>query len=181
MSNYCAYHRHDLHKTSHCKELKKMIQDLFDNGIIQKSKLSTTKDSTLKKDQHHETKSSNGLNVTLISSHKKPPSKVSYLSNTYSPKKELVTPLVDYVYPQRLPLKENQANRYWNTSLFSTFTDHTSSCPTMPMKSTPTNFPSELQEPIMQTLEIDLNTNLDTPSSFSWSLILSLGMMEGIS
>ena len=35
----------------------------------------------------------------------------------------------------------------------------------MPMKSSPSNFPSKLQEPIMQTPEIDLNTDSDTPSS----------------
>ena len=34
MSNYCVYHRHNLHKTSHCKELKNTIQDLIDDGII---------------------------------------------------------------------------------------------------------------------------------------------------
>ena len=81
LSDYCSYHRHNLHKTSHCKELKNKIQDLFDNGIIQKSKLSSTRDSTLKKDQHHETKSSNGLNVTLTSSNMPSPSKASKASN----------------------------------------------------------------------------------------------------
>ena len=112
MSNYCAYHRHHLHKTSHCKEMKNKIQDLFDTSIIWKSKLSSTKYSTLKKDQHHETKSSNGLNVTLITCNIQPPSKVSNLSNTYLLNKELSTPIVDYLYPQGLPLKESQANKY---------------------------------------------------------------------
>ena len=105
MNNYCAYHRHNLHKTSHCKELKKKIQDLFDNGLIEKSKLSSTKDSTLKKDQPHETMSSNGLNVTLTSSNMLSASKVSKLSNIPPPKKAPNSFSIDYVYPQGLPLK----------------------------------------------------------------------------
>ena len=35
----------------------------------------------------------------------------------------------------------------------------------MPMKSTPSNFPSELQEPIMWSPEIDWNIDSDTPST----------------
>ena len=110
MSNYCAYHRHNLHKTSHCMELKNKIQDLFDNGIIQKSKLSSTRDSNLKKDQHHETKSSNGLNVTLISPKMSSPSKVSKLSNIPQPNKDPNSFAIDYVYLHGFPLKETQAN-----------------------------------------------------------------------
>ena len=34
LSDYCAYHRHNLHTTSHCRELKNKIQDLVDAGII---------------------------------------------------------------------------------------------------------------------------------------------------
>ena len=34
LSYYCAYHRHNLHTTSHCRELKNKIQDLVDAGII---------------------------------------------------------------------------------------------------------------------------------------------------
>ena len=64
MSNYCVYHRHNLHKTSHCKELKNQIQDLIDDGIILISTLSSTRDSTLKKDQNHETMSSNATSTS---------------------------------------------------------------------------------------------------------------------
>ncbi|MFA1657810.1 hypothetical protein ACDX31_27165, partial [Klebsiella quasipneumoniae] len=53
------------------------------------------RDYTLKKDTYHETKSSNGLNVTLISSNMTSPSKVSKLSSIPPPNKELATPLVD--------------------------------------------------------------------------------------
>ena len=108
LSNFCAYHRHNLHKTSHCKELKNKIQNLFDNVIIQKSKLSFTKDSTLKKDQHHETMSSNGLNVTLTSSNMHSASKVSKISNIPPPNKELVAPPIDYTY-SRTAFKGNSS------------------------------------------------------------------------
>ena len=106
MSNYCAYHRHNLHETSHCKKLKNKIQDLFDNGIIQKYKLSSTRDSTLKKDQHHETMSSNGSNATSTSSNMPSPSKVSNLSNITPSNKALNSFTIDYVYLQGLPIKE---------------------------------------------------------------------------
>ena len=151
MNNYSAYHRHNLHKNSQCKELKKKIQDLFDNDIIQKSKLSSTKDSTLKKDKHHETKSSNGLNVTLTSSNMYSASKVSNLSNTYSPNKELATPPVDYVYPQRLPLKETQANLDLAENLSHTTQTKDPKPPyaATPIIPTPTIPPLSLQDPIM--------------------------------
>ena len=69
-NNYCAYHRHNMHKTSHCKELKNKIQDLFNDDIIQKPKSSTIKDTTLKLDQHHEPMSTNGSNVIYTSPNK---------------------------------------------------------------------------------------------------------------
>ena len=117
MSNYCAYHRHNLHETSHCRELKNKIQDLFDNGIIQKSKLSSTRDSTLKKDQHYETKSSNGSNATSSSSNMPSPSKASKLSSILPPNKVPNSSAIYDVYLQGLPLKETQDNLHLATNL----------------------------------------------------------------
>ena len=98
LSNYCAYHRHNLHKTSHCMELKNKIQDLFNNGIIQKSKLSSTRDSTLKKDQHYETNSSNGSNATSTSANMPSPTKEYNLSSMPPPNKAPNSSAIDYVY-----------------------------------------------------------------------------------
>ena len=105
LSDYCAYHRHNLHTTSHCRELKNKIQDLVDDGIIRVSKLSCTRDSTLKKDKHNETKSSNGSNTTSTSSNMPSPSKVFKLSSIPPPNKTPNSPTIYDEYPQEFPLK----------------------------------------------------------------------------
>ena len=58
--------------------------------------------------------------MTLISSNIQPPSKVSNLSNTHSLKKNLGTPLIDYVYPKGIPLKKIQANLHFSANIFHT-------------------------------------------------------------
>ena len=101
-----------MHKTLHCMELKNKIQDLFDDGIIKKTKSSFIKDTTLKLDQHHETMSSNGSNETSTSSNtyaSPNTSKIYYIPPTNKPPTAIP---IDYVYPQGLPLKESQANKY---------------------------------------------------------------------
>lgn len=164
MNNYCAYHRHNLHKTSHCKELKNKIQDLFDNGIIQKSKLSSTKYSTLKKDQHHETKSSNGLNVTLTSSNMHSASKVSKLSNIPPQNKAPHSFSVDHVYLQGLPLKKTQDNLDLVAKLSHTTQTkgpkptYAATTPIMPTPTIPSLY---VQEPTMQTPHSTLSLEVD--------------------
>lgn len=82
-------------------------------------------------------------------------------------KKELATPPIDYVYPQRLPLKETQANLdlAMNLSHIIQTKDLKPPCVATPIIPTPTIPPLSLQGPIMQTLDKDLNIDLDTPSS----------------
>ena len=162
MSNYCAYHRHNRHETSDCMELKNQIQDLIDDGIIQISKLSSTRDSTLKKDKHHETKSSNGSNATSTSSNMPSPTKASNLSSMPPPKKAPNSSAIDYVYLQGLPLKETQANLDLATSLSHTSQtkDPKPSCATTPIIPTPTSTSLSLQEPTMQTPHPTLSLEL---------------------
>ncbi len=97
---------------------------------------------------------SNGSNATSTSSNIHPPCQLSKLSNTYSPK-ELTTPSIDYVYPQRLPLKETQANINLAANLSHTTQtkDPKPPCVAPPIIPTPAIPPLSLQEPVMHVYE----------------------------
>ena len=139
-------------------ELKNQIQDLIDDGIIR----ITTEDSTLKKDKHHKTKSSNGSNATSTSSNMPSPTKASKLSSIPPPNKTPTSPAIYDEYPQELPLKETQANLDLATSLSHTSQtkDPKPSCATTPIIPTPTSTSLSLQEPTMQTPHPTLSLEL---------------------
>ena len=119
---------------------------------IQKYKISSG-DSTLKKDQHYETKSSNGSNETSTSSKMPSPSKASNISNIPPPNKAPNSFSIDYVYLQGLPLKEIQANLDLATNLShnSQAKDPKPPCATTPIIPTPTIPSLSLQELTMKT------------------------------
>ena len=142
-----------MHKNSHFFELNNKIQDLFDDGIIQKPKSSSIKDTTLKLDQHHETMSSNGSNATSTSPNTYASLNTSNISNIPPSNKEPNSLYVDLSYPQGLPLKETQASLNLVAKLFNATKtkDPKHACIDTPIIPTSCSPSLSLQDPTMQT------------------------------
>lgn len=143
LSNYCAYHRENKHKTLDCMELKHRIQDLRDNDVIEiedpndspKEKL----DVITKNDQNDEPMSSKAPHVASTSSTMSSSPKASQQKSIPSPSNNEPKDDTFHVDPQGLSPMEIQANPNLDTRScnYLKIQDYMPSCTPIPNIPTP--------------------------------------------